>query len=147
MLLKACSTSNLTGPCAERIVYAVYFFQVFILILKCRQMSSASFCSPSSLVMGALSRQKFFEELAHGCLLPTAQQGLEQVWQLLVICLLCRLLWMLGECPHGVSSPPYSLFRDTHLFLVFVLCSTRPSFFCEAPGHSGRRFLHPLPVL
>lgn len=47
--------------------------------------------------MGALSRQKFFQELAHGCLLPTAQQGLEQVWQLLVICLLCRLLWMLGE--------------------------------------------------
>ncbi|XP_029362888.1 protein-serine O-palmitoleoyltransferase porcupine isoform X1 [Echeneis naucrates] len=47
--------------------------------------------------MGAFSRQKFFQELAHGCLLPTAQQGLEQVWQLLVICLLCRLLWMLGE--------------------------------------------------
>ncbi|XP_038578262.1 protein-serine O-palmitoleoyltransferase porcupine-like isoform X2 [Micropterus salmoides] len=46
--------------------------------------------------MGAFSRQKFFQELAHGCLLPTAQQGLEQVWQLLVICLLCRLLWMLG---------------------------------------------------
>jgi len=49
------------------------------------------------LVMGAFSRQKFFQQLAHGCLLPTAQQGLEQVWQLLVICLLCRLLWMLGE--------------------------------------------------
>lgn len=47
--------------------------------------------------MGGFSRQKFFQELTHGCLLPTAQQGLEQVWQLLVICLLCRLLWMLGE--------------------------------------------------
>lgn len=47
--------------------------------------------------MGAFSRQKFFQELAHGCLLPTAQQGLEQVWQLLVLCLLCRLLWLLGE--------------------------------------------------
>ncbi|XP_061760101.1 protein-serine O-palmitoleoyltransferase porcupine-like isoform X2 [Nerophis ophidion] len=46
--------------------------------------------------MGAFSRQKFFQELAHGCLLPTAQQGLEQVWQLLLICLLCRLLWMFG---------------------------------------------------
>eukprot|EP00066_Takifugu_rubripes_P011771 XP_011601037.1 PREDICTED: protein-cysteine N-palmitoyltransferase porcupine [Takifugu rubripes] len=46
--------------------------------------------------MGGFSRQKFFQELTHGCLLPTAQQGLEQVWQLLVICLLCRLLWMLG---------------------------------------------------
>ncbi|XP_054640016.1 protein-serine O-palmitoleoyltransferase porcupine-like [Dunckerocampus dactyliophorus] len=47
--------------------------------------------------MGAFSRQKFFQELAHGCLLPTAQQGLEQVWQLLLICLLCRLLWMLAS--------------------------------------------------
>ena len=49
------------------------------------------------LVMGTFSRQEFFQELTHGCLLPTAQQGLEQVWQLLVICLLCRLLWMFGE--------------------------------------------------
>lgn len=62
--------------------------------------------------MGAFSRQKFFQELAHGCLLPTAQQGLEQVWQLLVICLLCRLLWMLGESPVtlcllSVIHPPY----------------------------------------
>lgn len=46
--------------------------------------------------MGTFSRQEFFQELAHGCLLPTAQQGLEQVWQLLLICLLCRLFWMLG---------------------------------------------------
>ncbi|XP_051914089.1 protein-serine O-palmitoleoyltransferase porcupine-like [Hippocampus zosterae] len=46
--------------------------------------------------MGTFSRQKFFQELTHGCLLPTAHQGLEQVWQLLVICLLCRLLWMLS---------------------------------------------------
>ncbi|XP_040009344.1 protein-serine O-palmitoleoyltransferase porcupine-like isoform X2 [Xiphias gladius] len=62
--------------------------------------------------MGAFSRQKFFQELAHGCLLPTAQQGLEQVWQLLVICLLCRLLWMLGEspvilCPVSVGVPSF----------------------------------------
>ena len=49
------------------------------------------------LMMGTFSRQEFFQELTHGCLLPTAQQGLEQVWQLLVICLLCRLLWMFGE--------------------------------------------------
>lgn len=47
--------------------------------------------------MGGFSRQTFFQELPHGCLLPTAQQGLEQVWQLLAVCLLCRLLWMLGE--------------------------------------------------
>lgn len=52
--------------------------------------------------MAAFSRQKFFQELVQGCLVPTAQQGLEQVWQLLLICLLCRLLWMLGEA--GSSS-------------------------------------------
>lgn len=64
-----------------------------------------------SLVMGAFSRQKFFQELVHGCLLPTAHQGLEQVWQLLVICLLCRLLWMLGE------SPVMFFYIDFFLFL------------------------------
>jgi len=47
--------------------------------------------------MGALSRQEFFQELGFGCLLPTVQQGLEQVWQLLLICLVCRLLWRLGK--------------------------------------------------
>ncbi|KAM6976749.1 protein-serine O-palmitoleoyltransferase porcupine-like [Aplochiton taeniatus] len=46
--------------------------------------------------MGAFSRQEFFQELFQGCFLPTAQQGLEQIWQLLVLCLLCRLLWMFG---------------------------------------------------
>ncbi len=67
--------------------------------------------------MGALSRQKFFQELAHGCLLPTAQQGLEQVWQLLVICLLCRLLWMLGESPAICA---ISVFLTLHVASVVV---------------------------
>lgn len=112
-----------------------------------------SFCFFKSLVMGAFSRQKFFQELAHGCLLPTAQQGLEQVWQLLVICLLCRLLWMLGErlvhlCSVSVSSPSRAVAR-----LRIITCAVslsgdvRPPVFCETPGHGGRRFLHPLPVL
>lgn len=47
--------------------------------------------------MGALSRQQFFQELPLGCLLPTAQQGLLQVWQLLIMCLACRLLWRTGK--------------------------------------------------
>ncbi|KAK3539370.1 hypothetical protein QTP70_003857 [Hemibagrus guttatus] len=47
--------------------------------------------------MGALSRQQFFQELPLGCLLPTAQQGLLQVWQLLIMCLACRLLWRIGS--------------------------------------------------
>lgn len=88
----------------------------------------ASLCFLSQ-VMGALSRQKFFQELAHGCLLPTAQQGLEQVWQLLVICLLCRLLWMLGEspvilCPLSVIHPSYSLRHHNHL--PILQCQASP---------------------
>lgn len=47
--------------------------------------------------MGALSKQQFFQELGSGCLLPTVQHGLEQVWQLLLICLVCRLVWRLGK--------------------------------------------------
>lgn len=100
----------------------VYFLQVCICVhdthaVWCTDMQTlviqiSCFCSVLffNLKMGAFSRQKFFQELAHGCLLPTAQQGLEQVWQLLVICLLCRLLWMLGEslvilCPISVFHP------------------------------------------
>lgn len=64
--------------------------------------------------MGVFSRQKFFQELAHGCLLPTAQQGLEQVWQLLVICLLCRLIWMFGEYK---AFAPQSVLSDIHFNL------------------------------
>lgn len=107
------------------------------------------FCSnlsPPSLAMGALSRQKFFQELPHGCLLPTAQQGLEQVWQLLVICLLCRLLWMLSECSRTLLPLP-SLDLSCVGLTAHSSRSSRPSVFCQAPGHRGRRFLHPLSVL
>jgi porcupine-like protein len=43
------------------------------------------------------SRIEFFQELAESCVLPTSQQGVEQVWQLLLLCLFCRLLCRLGE--------------------------------------------------
>uniref|UniRef100_A0A8C5HEA3 Protein-serine O-palmitoleoyltransferase porcupine-like n=1 Tax=Gouania willdenowi TaxID=441366 RepID=A0A8C5HEA3_GOUWI len=78
--------------------------------------------------MGAFSRQKFFQELAHGCLLPTAQQGLEQVWQLLLICLLCRLLWMLGLpsfvkhlCTVAGGFYTLYLFFELHMIWVVLL--------------------------
>ncbi|KAI3357492.1 hypothetical protein L3Q82_015910, partial [Scortum barcoo] len=85
----------------------------------------ASICL-RSLVMGAFSRQKFFQELAHGCLLPTAQQGLEQVWQLLVICLLCRLLWMLGlpafvKHLGTVAGGFYTLYLFFELHMIWVV--------------------------
>uniref|UniRef100_A0A8C6PH56 Porcupine O-acyltransferase n=1 Tax=Nothobranchius furzeri TaxID=105023 RepID=A0A8C6PH56_NOTFU len=76
--------------------------------------------------MGAFSRQRFFQELPHGCLLPTAQQGLEQVWQLLVICLLCRLLWMLGlpsfvKHLSTVAGGFYTLYLFFELHMIWVV--------------------------
>ncbi|XP_029993720.1 protein-serine O-palmitoleoyltransferase porcupine [Sphaeramia orbicularis] len=76
--------------------------------------------------MGVFSRQKFFQELAHGCLLPTAQQGLEQVWQLLVMCLLCRLLWMLGlpsfvKHLGTVAGGFYTLYLFFELHMIWVV--------------------------
>uniref|UniRef100_A0A3B5MHG9 Uncharacterized protein n=1 Tax=Xiphophorus couchianus TaxID=32473 RepID=A0A3B5MHG9_9TELE len=75
--------------------------------------------------MGVFSRQKFFQELTHGCLLPTAQQGLEQVWQLLVICLLCRLLWMLlpSFVKHlcTVAGGFYTLYLFFELHMIWVV--------------------------
>lgn len=55
--------------------------------------------------MATFSRQEFFQQLLQGCLLPTVQQGLDQIWLLLAICLACRLLWRLGKClPHHVCA-------------------------------------------
>uniref|UniRef100_A0A8C8I889 Protein-serine O-palmitoleoyltransferase porcupine n=1 Tax=Oncorhynchus tshawytscha TaxID=74940 RepID=A0A8C8I889_ONCTS len=76
--------------------------------------------------MGSFSRQEFFHDLAEGCLLPTAQQGLEQVWQLLVICLLCRLLWILGLPSYvkhlsTVAGGFYALYLFFELHMVWVV--------------------------
>uniref|UniRef100_A0A8D3APA0 Uncharacterized protein n=1 Tax=Scophthalmus maximus TaxID=52904 RepID=A0A8D3APA0_SCOMX len=74
----------------------------------------------------AFSRQKFFQELFRGCLLPTAQQGLEQVWQLLLICLLSRLLWMSGlpsflKHLGTVAGGFYSLYLFFELHMIWVV--------------------------
>ncbi|XP_070300654.1 protein-serine O-palmitoleoyltransferase porcupine-like isoform X3 [Salvelinus sp. IW2-2015] len=77
-------------------------------------------------MMGSFSRQEFFHELVEGCLLPTTQQGLEQVWQLLVICLLCRLLWILGLPSYvkhlsTVAGGFYTLYLFFELHMVWVV--------------------------
>ncbi|XP_057212981.1 protein-serine O-palmitoleoyltransferase porcupine isoform X1 [Triplophysa rosa] len=76
--------------------------------------------------MVALSRQEFFQELGSGCLLPTLQQGLEQIWQLLLICLVCRLLWRLGLRPFlkhlsTVVGGFYVLYLFFELHMVWVV--------------------------
>lgn len=47
--------------------------------------------------MESFGRQEFLWFLAEGCVVPTAWQGLEQVWQLLLVCCLCRIICRLGE--------------------------------------------------
>ncbi|XP_033825122.1 protein-serine O-palmitoleoyltransferase porcupine-like isoform X2 [Periophthalmus magnuspinnatus] len=76
--------------------------------------------------MGVFSRQRFFEELSRGCLWPTAQQGLEQVWQLLLMCFLCRLLWMLGlpsfvKHLTTVAAGFYTLYLFFELHMIWVV--------------------------
>ncbi|XP_066500476.1 protein-serine O-palmitoleoyltransferase porcupine [Hoplias malabaricus] len=77
--------------------------------------------------MGALSRQEFFQELPSGCLFPTAQQGLEQVWQLLLICFVCRLLWRVGCLPSYIKHLStivggfYTLYLFFELHMVWVV--------------------------
>ncbi|KAK7135961.1 hypothetical protein R3I94_014582 [Phoxinus phoxinus] len=76
--------------------------------------------------MRALSRQEFFQELGFGCLLPTVQHGLEQVWQLLIICLVCRLLWRLGlpsflKHLSTVAGGFYTLYLFFELHMIWVV--------------------------
>lgn len=43
------------------------------------------------------SRLAVWQELAESCGLATVQQGLEHVWRLVLLCLICRLCFRLGE--------------------------------------------------
>uniref|UniRef100_UPI00398F8B12 protein-serine O-palmitoleoyltransferase porcupine-like isoform X2 n=1 Tax=Pristiophorus japonicus TaxID=55135 RepID=UPI00398F8B12 len=76
--------------------------------------------------MASLSRQEFFRQLSRGCVLPTAQQGFEQVWQLLLICLGCRVLWRLGLPPwlkhlSAVGGGFYCLHHFFEMQMVWVV--------------------------
>ncbi|KAK6466686.1 protein-serine O-palmitoleoyltransferase porcupine-like isoform X1 [Huso huso] len=68
--------------------------------------------------MSGFSRQEFFRELWDGCVIPTAQQGLEQVWQLLLLCGGCRVLWRLG-LPSSLKHVVTVLAGFYALFLFF----------------------------
>ncbi|TTH08280.1 Protein-serine O-palmitoleoyltransferase porcupine [Bagarius yarrelli] len=46
--------------------------------------------------MESFGRQDFLWFLAEGCVVPTAWQGLEQVWQLMLVCCLCRIICRLS---------------------------------------------------
>ncbi|TRY92979.1 hypothetical protein DNTS_023093, partial [Danionella cerebrum] len=73
-------------------------------------------------------RVEFLQALAEGCVLPTAQQGLQQIWQLFLVCLLGRLVCRLGiscQVKHlcSLAGGLYVLyvFFEMHLMWVIIL--------------------------
>ncbi|XP_004713232.1 protein-serine O-palmitoleoyltransferase porcupine isoform X3 [Echinops telfairi] len=96
--------------------------------------------------MATFSRQEFFQQLLQGCLLPTAQQGLDQIWLLLAICLTCRLLWRLGlpsylKHASTVAGGFFSLYHFFQLHMVWVvllsLLCYLVLFLCRHSSHRG----------
>lgn len=144
MLLKPCSTSNLTDWLQS--VYCIFLLSFYLdikmqadefsLILLSLKSSDGS-VKPPEVLRGTSSRLP----AAYSSAGPGA--GVAVAGDLPAVSAPLDVGWVSTQC----FLPSIYLFHDNHLSLVFVLCSTRPSFFFEAPGHSGRRFLHPLPVL
>ncbi|XP_036160879.1 protein-serine O-palmitoleoyltransferase porcupine isoform X5 [Myotis myotis] len=96
--------------------------------------------------MATFSRQEFFQQLLQGCLLPTAQQGLDQIWLLLAICLACRLFWRLGlpsylKHASTVAGGFFSLYHFFQLHMVWVvllsLLCYLVLFLCRHSSHRG----------
>ncbi|XP_063064833.1 porcupine O-acyltransferase like [Engraulis encrasicolus] len=78
--------------------------------------------------MASFSTSELFQELALGCVIPAAQQGFDQVWQLLLVCLLCRLFCRTGvptNAKHLCSlvAGVYVLYQffETHMVWVVLL--------------------------
>ncbi|XP_053328869.1 protein-serine O-palmitoleoyltransferase porcupine isoform X2 [Spea bombifrons] len=96
--------------------------------------------------MAPFSRRDFFEQLLHGCVFPTAQQGLEQIWVLLVICLACRVLWRLALPSHfkhllTIAGGFFCLHHFFQLQMVWVvllsLLCYLVLFLCRRSPHRG----------
>ncbi|KAJ0036116.1 hypothetical protein NQD34_004793 [Periophthalmus magnuspinnatus] len=80
--------------------------------------------------MDVWSRLELWRELAHSCGLGTVQQGLEQLWGLLLLCGLCRVCFRVGwssSLKHCISAgagvSALYLFFQVHAFWVLLLCA------------------------
>ncbi|XP_058500215.1 protein-serine O-palmitoleoyltransferase porcupine-like [Solea solea] len=76
--------------------------------------------------MDMSSRLLMWQELAESCGLSTVYQGVQQVWRLLLLCLICRLFFRLGgvsTLKHVVSVlvGMYGLFLFFELHMLWVL--------------------------
>ncbi|XP_069603995.1 protein-serine O-palmitoleoyltransferase porcupine isoform X3 [Ranitomeya imitator] len=96
--------------------------------------------------MAAFSRREFYEQLLHGCILPTALQGLEQIWVLLLMCLGCRLLWRFGLPSHmkhlfTIAGGFFCLYHFFQLQMIWVvllsLLCYLVLFLCRHSHHRG----------
>ncbi|EMP26958.1 Putative protein-cysteine N-palmitoyltransferase porcupine [Chelonia mydas] len=96
--------------------------------------------------MATFTHREFYQQLLQGCMIPTAQQGLEQIWLLLLICLACRLLWRLplpGYAKHlsTVVGGFYALHHFFQLQMVWVvllsLLCYLVLFLCRHSAHRG----------
>ncbi|XP_074873597.1 protein-serine O-palmitoleoyltransferase porcupine isoform X4 [Carettochelys insculpta] len=96
--------------------------------------------------MATFTRQEFYQQLLQGCVIPTAQQGIEQIWLLLLVCLACRLLWRLplpGYAKHlsTVVGGFYVLHHFFQLHMVWVvllsLLCYLVLFLCRHSAHRG----------
>lgn len=90
--------------------------------------------------MDLSTRLLLWQHLAESCGLSTLQQGLQQVWKLLLLCLLCRLCFRLGETPAGPSQPPHQRFDQSLAFL-------RGRVHSEARHVAAGGDVRPLPLL
>ncbi|XP_073177476.1 protein-serine O-palmitoleoyltransferase porcupine isoform X3 [Lepidochelys kempii] len=96
--------------------------------------------------MATFAHREFYQQLLQGCMIPTAQQGLEQIWLLLLICLACRLLWRLPLPSYAkhlstVGGGFYALHHFFQLQMVWVvllsLLCYLVLFLCRHSAHRG----------
>ncbi|XP_063289206.1 protein-serine O-palmitoleoyltransferase porcupine isoform X2 [Pelobates fuscus] len=96
--------------------------------------------------MAAFSRREFYEQLLDGCVFPTVQQGIEQIWVLLAICLVCRVLWRFALPPHfkhllTLAGGFFCLYHFFQLQMIWVvllsLLCYLVLFLCRHSQHRG----------
>lgn len=105
-------------------------------------------CAYTVTMPTAPSHQEFFAELPEGCLLPTVQQGLQQTWQLLLICLACRLLWRLSKAlrPDSTNHCILTSPDKPHMAVKGYLTTYSLSVLPESSPCTANTFIHHLNI-
>lgn len=120
----------------------------------------STFSSQVDLGMDLSTRLLLWQQLAESCGLATLQQGLQQVWKLLLLCLLCRLCFRLGESPSGGVSTAkhaasllagvsalYLFFQGSLVWLLLLAGLCYPLLLLSSPSSSRGLLLSALVLL